>query len=77
MSPEPVSVTPVRLRTNKTRGCVYRKAILALVHRLALSAQKRFRRLRGFRALGQVIANVPFIDRMRAPSQSNVSGVAA
>ena len=37
----------VRLRTAKTRGCVARNTILAMVYKLGQSAQKRWRRLRG------------------------------
>ena len=52
----------VRLRTAKTRGCVSRSTILALVFRLGLSAEKRWIRLRGFKRLGQVIRGVKFAD---------------
>jgi transposase-like protein len=56
----------VRLRTAKTRGCVSRQSILALVYRLGLSAEKRWRRLRGFKHLADVIDGVKFIDGVRA-----------
>ncbi len=39
----------IRLRTAKTRNCLSEKTALSLVHQLAMSAQKRWRRLRGFR----------------------------
>lgn len=52
----------IRLRTVKTRNCVSAKSGLSLVHQLAMSAQKRWRRLRGFRQLADVIAGVKFID---------------
>ena len=52
----------VRLRTTKTRGCVARHTILAMVYKLGQSAQKRWRRLRGFRQLGAVIRGVQFKD---------------
>jgi len=55
----------VRLRTAKTRGCVSRQSILSLVYRLGLSAQKRWRRLRGFKHLAEVIQGVKFIDGVR------------
>jgi hypothetical protein len=32
------------------------------MHQLAMSAQKRWRRLRGFRQLADVVAGVNFID---------------
>ena len=52
----------IRLRTRKTRNCVSAKSGLSLIHQLAMSAQKRWRRLRGFRQLADVIAGVKFID---------------
>lgn len=56
------SFATVRLRTDKTKNCVSAKTGLALVHQLAMSAQKRWRKLRGFRQLADVIAGVRFID---------------
>lgn len=51
----------VRLRTAKTRGCVARHTIiLSMVYKLGQSAQKRWRRLRGFRLLAEVISGVRF-----------------
>jgi len=52
----------IRLRTVKTRNCLSAKSGLSLVHQLAMSAQKRWRKLRGFRQLADVIAGVKFID---------------
>jgi len=52
----------IRLRTRKTRNCVSAKSGLSLMHQLAMSAQKRWRRLRGFRQLADVIAGIKFVD---------------
>ena len=52
----------IRLRTVKTRNCLSEKTALSLVHQLAMSARKRWRRLRGFRHLAGVLADVKFID---------------
>ena len=52
----------IRPRTAKTRNCVSAKSGLSLVHQLAMSAQQRWRRLRGFRQLADVVADVKFID---------------
>ncbi len=52
----------VRLTTAKTRGCVSRNIILALVFRLGLSAEKHWINLRGFKRLGQVIRGAKFSD---------------
>lgn len=50
----------VRLRTAKTRGCLSRETMLTMVFRLSLSAQKRWRRLRGFKHLAEVVRGVQF-----------------
>lgn len=52
----------VRLPTAKTWGCVSRSTILTMVFKLGLSAEKGWRKLRGFRQLADVINNVKFID---------------
>ena len=52
----------VRLRTDKTRGCVSKDTILALVFKLVESAQKSWLRIRGFKHLADVIEGVPFND---------------
>jgi len=52
----------VRLRTKKTRGCVARHTILAMVWKLGQSAQIKWRKLRGFKLLGEVIKGVQFKD---------------
>ena len=49
------SFATVRHRTRKTKNCLSRKTGLAMVYKLAMSAQKGWRRLRGFRQLTHVI----------------------
>ena len=66
----------VRLRTNKTRGCVSRQTILSLVFQLGQSASKRWRRLRGFKHLADVIRGVKFENGVRTDTNEN-SRVAA
>ena len=39
----------IRLRTKRTKGCGSRTATLTIVWKLALEAQKRWRRLMGFK----------------------------
>jgi putative transposase len=65
----------VRLRTAKTRGCVSRKTILAMVFKLGQSAQKRWHKIRGFKLLGEVIQGVKFVDGKKAdkPQESEVT----
>lgn len=59
----------VRLRTAKTRGCVSRAGILAMVFKLAKCAEQRWRRLKGSERLGEVIKGVRFKDGVREEAQ--------
>jgi transposase-like protein len=59
----------VRLRTAKTRGCVPRHTILAMVYKLGQSAQVKWRRLRGFKLLAEVIRGVQFKNGERIEPQ--------
>jgi putative transposase len=52
----------VRLRTAKTKGCLSRQTALAMVFKLAKSAERHWRRLDGTDRLAQVIAGVRFRD---------------
>jgi len=52
----------VRLRHNKTKGNGSRKACLAMVFKLAESAQKRWRRLNQHELIRDLIAGVTFTD---------------
>ena len=52
----------VRLRTDKTKGCLSRQTALAMVFKLAKSAERHWRRLDGTERLAQVIAGVRFCD---------------
>lgn len=52
----------VRLRTAKTRGCVSRDTILSLAFKLGQSAEKRWRRLRGYQWLERLEQGATFID---------------
>lgn len=55
----------VRLRTKRTKGCGSAEATLMMVFKLAQSAQKRWRRLRGYALLEDVANNVEFEDGMK------------
>ena len=58
------SFATISLRTVKTRNCLSAKSGLSLVHQLAMSSQKRWRRLRGCGQLVDVVTGVRFIDGM-------------
>lgn len=55
----------VRLRTDKTRGCLSRNNMLAMVFKLAMSAQKRWRHLKGAEKIQDLIRGFIFIDGER------------
>ena len=52
----------VRLRTERTKGCLSRETALAMVYKLARSAEHHWRRLDGTERLAQVIEGVRFRD---------------
>ena len=52
----------VRHRTRQTKGCGSRLATLTMVFKLATSAEKRWRKLRGYRLIDQLILGVKFKD---------------
>jgi len=62
----------VRLRTAKTRGCVSRQTILSMVYQLGQSSQKKWRKLRGFKLLADVIQGVQFKDGERVEQLGGV-----
>jgi transposase-like protein len=59
----------VRLRTTKTRGCVSRAGILAMVFKLTKSAEQRWRKLKGAAQLAQVSKGVRFKDGLQEEAQ--------
>ena len=52
----------VRLRTDKTKGCLSRQTALAMVYKLAKAAERSWRRLDGSQRLAQVVQGVRFRD---------------
>ena len=56
----------VRLRTKRTKGAGSRMACLTMVFQLALSAEKRWRKLNGHQLLAEVIDGVQFKDGIRS-----------
>jgi len=52
----------VRHRTRKSKGCYSRRTILAMVFKLCESAEKRLRRIHGFKQLEHVINGSKFVD---------------
>ena len=56
----------VRLRTTKTRGCVSRAGMLAMVFKLTKTAEQNWRLLKGHTLLAQMVQGVKFKDGLQA-----------
>jgi putative transposase len=52
----------VRLRTHRTKGCGSRIATLTMVFKLALEAQKHWRRLNASELVAKVVTGTKFVD---------------
>jgi putative transposase len=52
----------VRLRTDKTKGCLSRETALAMVFKLAKSAERHWRRLNGSERLAEIVRGARFRD---------------
>ncbi len=63
----------IRLRTDRTKGCVSRNTMLAMIYKLGMSAEKRWRRIRGFNDLAKVINGVKFKDGIEVSSNADNS----
>lgn len=59
----------VKLRTAKTRGCVARAGLLAMVFKLTKTAEQNWRTLKGHALLAQVIQGVTFKDGLQQHAQ--------
>ncbi len=55
----------VRLRTYRTKGCGSVDACLSMVFKLAESAEKRWRRLKGAQHIPDVVNGVKFVDGVK------------
>lgn len=55
----------VKLRTAKTRGCVSRVGMLAMVFKLTKTAEQKWRTLKGYKLLAQVVKGVKFKDGLQ------------
>jgi transposase-like protein len=52
----------IRLRTYKTRGCGNRKTVFSMVFKLALEAQKRWKKLKGHNLIYSILRGDKYID---------------
>ena len=63
----------VRLRTPKTRGCVSRADILAMVFKLTKCAEQKWRKLKGRARLAQVVQGVCFKDGLQEEETQRIA----
>jgi transposase-like protein len=56
------SFATIRHRTDRTKGCLTRDGMLAMIYKLGESAERSWRRLRGFEWLAKVVEGVKFRD---------------
>ena len=52
----------IRLRTYKTRGCGNRKTVFAMVFKLAIEAQKRWKKLKGHKLIFSILKGDKYVD---------------
>lgn len=52
----------VRHRSEQTKGCGSRAAVLSMVYKMSLNAQKGWRRLRGYELISKIIEGIEFKD---------------
>ena len=50
----------IRHRSSQARGCVTRRTMLSMIYKMGMSAEKSWRRLRGFRQLGAQVGLARF-----------------
>lgn len=64
----------VRHRSDRTKGCLTRDGMLAMIFKLGMSAEKNWRRLRGFQWLAKVIDGVTFRDGIEVQQRVRKAG---
>lgn len=62
----------VRHRTVRTKGCLTRDGMLAMIYKLGLCAERSWRRLRGFEWLAKVVEGVKFRDGIEVETEVRV-----
>ena len=66
------SFATIRHRSERTRGCVSRATLLGLVFKLAMSAEKNWRKVRGFEHLADMVRGVKFVDGVKQEKRNQV-----
>lgn len=61
----------IRHRTDRAKGCVTRETMLAMIFKLGMAAEKRWRRIRGFDYIAKVITGVRFKDGVEVETSTD------
>lgn len=67
----------IRHRTDRTKGCVTRDTMLAMMFKLGQCAQKNWRRIRGFKQMAKVIEGVRFENGIEQSEEDDRGKAAA
>jgi len=67
------SFATIRHRTTRTKNCVSRNTLMGLVFQLALTAEKSWRRIRGFKQLPDVLNGIRFQDGIAVTRESEIA----
>ena len=63
----------IRHRSSRAKGCVTRQSMLSMIYKMGMSAEKSWRRLRGFRQLAKVVEGVKFNDGIETVEDSRAA----
>ena len=67
------SFATIRHRSARAKGCVTRQTMLSMIYKMGMSAERSWRRLRGFRHLAKVIEGVDFRDGIEVNGDSKAA----
>jgi transposase-like protein len=67
------SFATVRHRTDRTKGCLTRDGMLAMIYKLGQSAERNWRRLRGLEWLAKVVDGVQFRDGIEVKNDTRIT----
>lgn len=67
------SFATIRHRTDRTKGCLTRDGMLAMIYKLGQSAERSWRRLRGFEWLAKVLDGVKFRDGIEIQNVTRIN----
>jgi len=62
----------VRHRTRQTKGCGTRQATLSMVFKLAMSAEKRWQKMHGYKQIQEMLRGARFVDGVIEKDESKI-----